>query len=289
MHHLGRLAVHGPTQVGELLVEQLEDVEVVEHDHGLGQVGRDRLSVRRRHVHGHRLDLRPAGPQPLPERLECVGPPAVADEDDRPAHQVHDDRQVAMPLGDSDLVDGDPLEVLQLGLGEAAREIALLDLLDRVPSDAQVAGDIADGHAPRQLQGVPLEGPGIGAPGIGKGDLDLTDHVASRAFDTGYGQCHDGRLASDGDGPEAAFDMPARPDVRRPTGRAAAGLRLLMDGEDHLAALRVGAGVSVAADAEGVIQQAGGHADLPIWSPLTQLQLESACPTPFNPALASPG
>jgi hypothetical protein len=39
-----------------------------------------------------------------------------------------------------------------------------------------------------------------------------------------------------------------------------------MDGEDHLTVAVVGAGVLVAADAEGVIQQAGGHADLPIWS-----------------------
>ena len=58
-----------------------------------------------------------------------------------------------------------------------------------------------------------------------------------------------------------------------------------MDGEDHLAVLVVGAGVLVAADAEGVIQQAGGHADLPVWSPLMQLQVESAC-SPFQrPAL----
>ena len=54
-----------------------------------------------------------------------------------------------------------------------------------------------------------------------------------------------------------------------------------------LAALIVGAGVLVAADAEGVIQQAGGHADLPVWDHVTQLQVESACP-PFSTPRALP-
>src|SRR5262249_10133000 len=45
-------------------------VEVAEYDRGLGQVGPDRRLVRPRQVPGHRRDHRPAGPQPLPERLQ---------------------------------------------------------------------------------------------------------------------------------------------------------------------------------------------------------------------------
>ena len=96
-----------PTQVGELLVEELDHMEAVEDDLRLGQVVGTASLVGRRHVHGHRLDLGPAGPQPLPERLQRVGPLAVADEDHRAALQVHDHRQVAVPLGHGDLVDGD--------------------------------------------------------------------------------------------------------------------------------------------------------------------------------------
>jgi hypothetical protein len=81
----------------------------------------------------------------------------------------------------------------------------------------------------------------------------------------------------------------ARLDLRRPTGGAAASLGILVDGEDHLAVLVVGAGILVAANAEDVIQQAGGHADLPMGSPLTQLQVESACPPFLTPARASVG
>jgi hypothetical protein len=43
-------------------------------------------------------------------------------------------------LGDGDLVDGDAPQVLELGLGEAPRQVALLDVLDQVPADAQVGG-----------------------------------------------------------------------------------------------------------------------------------------------------
>ena len=55
-----------------------------------------------------------------------------------------------------------------------------------------------------------------------------------------------------------------------------------------LAALVVGAGVLVAANAEGVVQQAGGHADLPVWSLITQLQVESACPLFSSPGALKP-
>ena len=67
-----------------------------------------------------------------------VGPLAVADEDHGAAVQVQDDRQVAVPLGDGDLVNGDAPQVLEIGLGVAATKVALLDVLDHVPADTQV-------------------------------------------------------------------------------------------------------------------------------------------------------
>ena len=83
---------------------------------------------------------------------------------------------------------------------------------------------------------------------------------------------------------EAALDVAAGDDVTGAAGRAAAVLGILGDGEDHLAVLVFGADVVIAADAEGMIQQAGGHADLPVRSHLTQLQVESACPRFSSPA-----
>src|SRR5512135_1592641 len=175
------------------------------------------------------------------------------------------------------------------GPGEAAREVALLDLLDHVPADIQVPGHIANGHAPRQFQRVALEGGGVAASRVGEGDFDLSHHATGLAFDARDGQGDERGTAADRHGSEAALDPTARLDLGRAAGRAAAGLRLLVDGEDRLAVLVVGAGVLVAADAEGVVQQAGGHADLPVWSPLMQLQVESACPPVSTPARASAG
>jgi hypothetical protein len=51
-----------------------------------------------------------------------------------------------------------------------------------------VLGDVLDGHAARQFQGVALEGAGIGPPRGGEGDLDLPDDTAVQAFDARDGQ-----------------------------------------------------------------------------------------------------
>ena len=61
-HDFGRLAVQGAAEVGELVVEEFDDMEVVEDDLRLGQVSQDRSPVRLRHVHSHRLDFSLAGP-----------------------------------------------------------------------------------------------------------------------------------------------------------------------------------------------------------------------------------
>src|SRR5262249_19149397 len=83
--------------------------------------------------------------------------------------QAHDHGQIAVPAGHGDLVDGEGAEMLELGLGVPPHQVALLDVLDHVPAEIQVMGDVADGHAAGQLQGVGLEGPGVAATGSAKG------------------------------------------------------------------------------------------------------------------------
>src|SRR5262249_53826077 len=176
-----------------------------------------------------------------------------------------------------------------LGLGIAPRQVALLDVLDRVPADAEVMGDVLDGHVAEQLQGVALEGLGVAAPRVGEGDLDLADGATGAALDAGDGEDDGGGSAADGQRAEAALGVAAGGDVAGAAGRAAAVAGVLDDGEDHLAIGIFGADVVVAADAEGMVQEAGGHADLPVRSLLTQLPLESACPRPSSPARATSG
>jgi hypothetical protein len=52
-----------------------------------------------------------------------------------------------MPLADGNLVDGDFLELVQLGLAEATLQGVGLDVLDGVPTDLQMLGHVLDGHA----------------------------------------------------------------------------------------------------------------------------------------------
>ncbi len=156
MQHVGRLVVQRLAEVGEFLVEQLDDVEAVEDDLHLAQVRRRRRLVGCRYVHGHYLDLGSAGLELLPERLQGVARLAVTNENHCPGLEIQDEGQIAMSLADGDFVDGDVSQVLQLGLGEvtrrdAMREVILLDVLEQVLADAQVYGHVTDGHSSPQL------------------------------------------------------------------------------------------------------------------------------------------
>ena len=104
-------------------------------------------------MHGHRVDYRPGAVQALPERLQSVGPLALAHEDDGAADQIPDHGGVALLFAQVDLVEGDLLEVGQPGTRQAALQVAFLDVLDDVSTDAQVRGHGLDGHVLRQLQG----------------------------------------------------------------------------------------------------------------------------------------
>ena len=64
----------------------------------------------------------------FPEWLQGVGALAITDEDDRAAFQVQHHREVAVPLADRDLVDGQQTQVPQLRLGEMLFQMALLDV-----------------------------------------------------------------------------------------------------------------------------------------------------------------
>ena len=141
-------------------------------------MGRDGVDVGRRHVRGHGLDLGPRSAEPGPEILQGIPAFSLAHVNHRPAFQVQDDRQVDVPLGRGNLVDGDLPQVFQFRPVEPPLQVGLLDLLDHVPTDAQVLGHVLDGHVPGEFQGVPLKGFGIGDARIGKANLHLSDHAA---------------------------------------------------------------------------------------------------------------
>jgi hypothetical protein len=53
---------------------------------------------------------------------------------------------------DADLINGQMFEVLEPDLLEPPVQVALLDVLDRVPADIQMLGRVLDRRPPRQVQ-----------------------------------------------------------------------------------------------------------------------------------------
>ncbi len=132
---VGGLAVELPAEVGELLVEQLHDVEPVEHDLRVGQVCLDRQLVGGRHVDGDRLDPRPGALQASPKGGQGLGSFAISNKQHAAAVQVQHHREVAVAVADGDLVDGQLPHLGQRRLGIALGEVGFDDLLHRVPAD----------------------------------------------------------------------------------------------------------------------------------------------------------
>src|SRR5262249_18383174 len=129
----------------------------------------------------------------------------------------------------------------------------------------QMHGHIADRHALGQLEGIPLKSLGVAPPGIGEGDLDRTHPPTGQAFHAGDGPDDEGGSGADGYGAEASLDVAPRDHPSGAAGRAPASVGFLANSEDHLAILILGADVLVAPDAEGRVQEAGGHTELPVW------------------------
>src|ERR1700674_941250 len=129
-----------------------------------------------------------------------------------------------------------------------------LNLLDGVPADDQMVGDILDGHEPREIAGIAFEGAGVMFLGIGKGDLDLANLAAGEAQDARHPEGDEGGLVADGQRPKVALDAALGPNLVGAAMRAAKALSRLFDAEGGHARLEVLADVAVADDPEAVIQ-----------------------------------
>ncbi len=73
-----------------------------------------------------------------------------------------------MSPADADLVDGDLLQVLEVGLGEVPVQVTLLDVLDHVPTDPQVPGHILFALPGGMAAADFLETPLITTVGVGR-------------------------------------------------------------------------------------------------------------------------
>ena len=99
--------------------------------------------------------------------------------------QVHDDRQVDVPLGHGNLVNGDLPQVFQFRPVEPLLQVGLLDFLDHIPTDAQMVRHVLNGHILRKFQGITLKGFSVGDARISKSNLHLPDDTATMTLHRG--------------------------------------------------------------------------------------------------------
>ena len=107
---------------------------------------------------------------------------------------------------------------------------------------------------PRQFQGIPLEGLGVGSPGIGEANFHLAGHSTGLAGNSWNRQDEKRCSVADRQRSEPPLGTPSGLNVARATRLTPDGLGLLINGEDHVAILVGDADILVAPDREGMIQ-----------------------------------
>jgi len=105
-----------------------------------------RVAERLPHVHDDKADLADLLFPDKPVELVHAGLGAIfAAEPDRPMPlEVADDDSIGVPLANRDLVDADDLRPRCAGTLELRAHVLLVELLDRVPVEAEFLGDVLD-------------------------------------------------------------------------------------------------------------------------------------------------
>ena len=162
-----------------------------------------------------------------------------------------------MAFADGNLVDGNLPQVFELRPRESLLQVVFDDFLDDIPTDAQMQGDIPNGHHPRQFQNILGETPNIRASGIGKPNGGLTNGIAVAALDAGNAK-HDRDLpTADRQSPKPSHYPAFEDGVLAATRRATMLLSALSDGERYAALGVFRVNIPVATDTESVVQQTG--------------------------------
>src|SRR5262244_1305986 len=167
----------GPAQAGVLafphlvqgLVEVAQDMELVEQNLGLRGMGRlERRGAKGLpHIHHRQANvLALRGSQPGVEHIHALLRPISSPEPEHPPpRQVADDNAVGIPLADGNLVDADEQGPRGACPAPLLLHVLLVQLLDRLPVQVQLPGDIAQGGC--ATPPPDQEGEAFGIEGIG--------------------------------------------------------------------------------------------------------------------------
>ena len=160
--------VFGTANFVDSLPKMAHDVELVEQNCRLRGVSLLLRGLHERLPHVHDRDLDPLallGSKPLVEGVHGSFRAVHTPEPDGAlADQVGHNDPVGVPLADRHLVDPDDLRPRGAGTTELLPHVLLLQLLDRVPVQAQFLGDVLDARctaSPADVVGEPLRVEGV--------------------------------------------------------------------------------------------------------------------------------
>ena len=164
-----------PTEVGEPIIEQLDDMKMVKNNNCLRQVQLNCGNVRGRHIDGHRLDLGARDLQPLPERRQCINALAVTSKKHSTGTKIEHDGQIFVTFADGNFINGDTLETFEHRFCKPSFQVPLFDFLNQIPTDSEVIGNILDCHMPRKFDDISFKCSGVSPSWIGEAKVDLQD------------------------------------------------------------------------------------------------------------------
>ena len=144
--HRDGFTLQVPTQLGEFLVHELDDVEAVEDMLDVGQVFPDRRVVGTRHVGGHSIDLSARATEPFPEGIQGIFPLSFANEHNGPGFPVDHDREEFVRATNVDFVDRQNLQITQARSPKSLAQILLVDAADHRFAHPEVTRHIQDCH-----------------------------------------------------------------------------------------------------------------------------------------------
>src|SRR5713101_8441680 len=132
----------------ERVAQVAQHMERVEQDARLRRVGGGGGAKRLPHVHHREANPRGfLGAEPCEELIQAgLGAVRAAEPDRTPANEIIDDDPIGVPFPDRHLVEADDLRPGRSGAPQLLAHVLLLELLDRVPLQMQLLGDVFDGR-----------------------------------------------------------------------------------------------------------------------------------------------
>jgi hypothetical protein len=136
-----------PYAIDHLTAVLGDHVEQVVDDARVRRVGRDFLAIRRAHVHHDRFEPRTSrGSQQAKERSQILACAAATDPKHALPRRLDHHRGVAVALLDRELIEPENRDTAEIDRPEPRRQVALVDLLDRLPVEPDVRGHVAQAH-----------------------------------------------------------------------------------------------------------------------------------------------